>query len=234
VNLEAVLHQWRIEDREYVRHETRRGRRHAFAEITAERTALVVVDMVPFFVDANPFARGVVPNINRLAEAIRAAGGSVAWVLPAPSPMATYREFFGEIVSARYQDSGGDGPLQGRLATGLSAQSNDIYVEKTSASAFFPGRCDLSDHLQQRDIATVIVVGTVANVCCESTVRDASTLGYRTIMVADASAAVRDEDLNATLHTVYRSFGDVRTTDELMSLIWSTQNGAGPSETESG
>ena len=31
--------------------------------------------------------------------------------------------------------------------------------------------------------------GTVTNVCCESSARDASTLGYRVVMVADANAA---------------------------------------------
>jgi nicotinamidase-related amidase len=54
----------------------------------------------------------------------------------------------------------------------------------------------------------------VTNVCCESSARDASTLGYRVIMVADANAARRDQDHNATLHTIYRSFGDVRPTAE--------------------
>ncbi|HEX6354504.1 hypothetical protein [Actinophytocola sp.] len=39
------------------------------------------------------------------------------------------------------------------------------------------------------------------------------------IMVADANAARRDEDHNATLHTIYRSFGDVRPTDDLLALI---------------
>jgi hypothetical protein len=38
-------------------------------------------------------------------------------------------------------------------------------------------------------------------------------------MVADANAARRDRDHNATLYTVYRSFGDVRTTDEVLALI---------------
>lgn len=56
----------------------------------------------------------------------------------------------------------------------------------------------------------MLAAGTVANVCCESTARDASTQGYRVIMVADANAAVCDRDLNSTLHTIYRSFGDVR------------------------
>ena len=38
-------------------------------------------------------------------------------------------------------------------------------------------------------------------------------------MVADANAARRDEDHNAALHTVYRSFGDVRPTDEVLGLL---------------
>ena len=73
--------------------------------------------------------------------------------------------------------------------------------------------------LHDRDINTVLVAGTVANVCCESTARDARTLGYRVIMIADANAALRDQDLNATLHTIYRSFGDVRPTSDVIAMI---------------
>lgn len=36
--------------------------------------------------------------------------------------------------------------------------------------------------------------------------------GFRVIMVADGKAAIRGQDLNATLHTIYRGFGDVRPT----------------------
>jgi hypothetical protein len=38
-------------------------------------------------------------------------------------------------------------------------------------------------------------------------------------MVADANACRRDQDHNATLHTVYRTFGDVRPTSEVLELI---------------
>jgi hypothetical protein len=38
-------------------------------------------------------------------------------------------------------------------------------------------------------------------------------------MVADANAAMRDQDHNATLHTIYRSFGDVRSTAEVIGVI---------------
>ncbi|MBB5867539.1 isochorismate hydrolase [Allocatelliglobosispora scoriae] len=42
-------------------------------------------------------------------------------------------------------------------------------------------------------------------------------------MVADGNAARRDADHNATLHTVYRAFGDVRPTDAVLMLIASGQ-----------
>ena len=105
------------------------------------------------------------------------------------------------------------------MAVGLDVGAADIVVEKSGVSAFFPGQCTLSDQLHERSVDTVLITGTVANVCCESSARDASGLGYRVIFVADANAAMRDQDLNATLHTIYRSFGDVRTTDEVVGLL---------------
>ena len=77
----------------------------------------------------------------------------------------------------------------------------------------------LAGLLDDRGIDTVVVCGLVTNVCVEATVRDASTLGYRPILVADASATTADAVHNATLHTVYRSFGDVRTCDEVLALV---------------
>ncbi len=73
--------------------------------------------------------------------------------------------------------------------------------------------------MKDRRIDTVLITGTVTNVCCESSARDASTLGFRVIMVADANAARGDQDHNATLYTIYRSFGDVRPTSEVLDLI---------------
>ena len=43
----------------------------------------------------------------------------------------------------------------------------------------------------------------------------ADTLGH----VAAACAAMRDADHNATLHVVYRSYGDVRSTEDVLGLL---------------
>jgi nicotinamidase-related amidase len=213
-------HDWRIEAREVERHVSRRGRAHAYESLDPERTALVVVDLVPFFVEESAYCRGIVPRVNRLAGELRAAGGSVCWVVPGgdgPSPVA--REFFGERVAQTYATAGAAGPPRSRLWHGLDVDEADGAVEKSGPSAFFPGTCAAHHLLAERGVTTVVVVGTVTNVCVESTVRDASALGYRVILVADACAAVRDQDHNATLHVVYRSFGDVRSTDEVVALI---------------
>lgn len=133
--------------------------------------------------------------------------------------MAVSEEFFGPEVTAVFRRSGGDGPVAARIWEGFDVHPDDLLCEKTASSAFFPGTCPLPSLLAERAITTVLITGTVTNVCCESSARDASTLGYRVIMVADANAAVRDQDHNATLHTVYRSFGDVRPAAEVTGMI---------------
>ncbi len=219
-DIEAKVHEWRIESREYARHEARRGRRFAFTGLVPARTALVVVDMVPFFVAGNPYGLGIVPNIARIADGLRSAGGTVAWVLPGAGERTSVGdEFFGPEVAEAYRTCGGTGPPAERLWRDFTVHQGDLLVEKFATSAFFPGRSRLPGLLEQRGIDNVLITGTLTNVCCESSARDASTLGYRVVLVADANAARRDEDHNATLHTVYRSFGDVRPTSEVLGLI---------------
>lgn len=213
-------HLWCVEEREYARHESRRGRRHAYEHLDPLRTALVVVDIVPFFVRESAYVRGIVPRVNELASALRAAGGAVVWVVPGyTEPTAKDREFFGDEVATAYARSGGSGPVRSRLADGLDVRVDDLAVEKTARGAWTPGSSDLPELLAGLGIDTVVVTGTVTNVCVEDTVRGASAAGLRVILVADACAATRDQDHNATLHVVYRSYGDVRSTAGVLGLI---------------
>lgn len=206
----AKPHDWAIAEREYLRQAEHRGRRHAYETLDAARTALVVIDMVPFFVEDNPYCAGIVTNINTTAAALRQHGGPVAWVLPDPAPINAEwaREFFGTERAVLYNTSGGTGVVHDRIFEGLDVDpAIDVFVEKTATSAFFPGRCPLPRILTERGIDTVLIAGTVTNVCCESSACDAATLGYRVIMIADANATVFDAWHNATLTTIYRSFG---------------------------
>jgi Isochorismatase family len=61
--------------------------------------------------------------------------------------------------------------------------------------------------------------GTVTNVCCESTARDAMMLNFRTIMVSDGNAAANAEEHNASLIAFYLTFGDVMDTDFVIQRL---------------
>ena len=74
---------------------------------------------------------------------------------------------------------------------------------------------------------TVLIAGTVTNVCCESSARDAAALGLRVVFLADATAAPTDAIHNATLLTIYRSFGDVRPVAEVIGLLGAAQQRGG-------
>lgn len=214
------VHRWAIPEREYARHEAKRGRRFAYENLDPATTALVVVDLVPFFYESNATCYAITPNVRLLADALREAGGAVAWVVPGdPGPTAWAEEFRGREVAEMFRRSGGVGPIARRLGPGLEARAGDMLVEKAATSALFPGSSTLPDELRERDIETVVVTGTLTEVCVAGTARDAATLGYRTILVADATAGRDDESHNATLMTIYRTFGDVRSTDDVLELI---------------
>jgi nicotinamidase-related amidase len=217
---EARLPAWQIAPREYARQEQRRGRRHAYEQLEPTRTALIVVDMVHFFAPDFKTFHGIIPNINQLARTLRTHGGLVVWVLPQHTPPTAWaEEFYGPSIAGLFSASGGTGAFRERLWPTLDVADQDLFVEKQASSAFFPGLSPLPGLFREQKIDTVLITGTVTNVCCEASARDAATLGFRVVMVADGNAAGSDEVHNATLHTIYRSYGDVRPTQDIIRLL---------------
>ena len=105
------------------------------------------------------------------------------------------------------------------LWSALDVRADDLIVEKNRFSAFIQGSSKLAEVLRERGLDTVLITGTVTNVCCESTARDAMMLNFKTIMVTDGNAAVTDEDHNASLCAFYLTFGDVMPTDMLVTCL---------------
>jgi ureidoacrylate peracid hydrolase len=95
----------------------------------------------------------------------------------------------------------------------------DALIVKKRFSAFIQGSSDINHVLHAAGIDTVIIAGTVTNVCCESSARDAMMLNYRVVFVADATAALSDAEHNATLINMVRVFADVRTANEVIGML---------------
>jgi ureidoacrylate peracid hydrolase len=208
----------------------RRGREHVYEQLDPRKTALVVVDMQNAFMLPGvahalcPMAEKIVPNINRLAGAVRATGGVVVWIKTtfrdeALRNWSTYFEMVtpeqgAKRIAALTADSKGH-----ELWPSLDVQPQDLIVEKNRFSAFIQGSSNLADVLRERGLDTLLITGTVTNVCCESTARDAMMLNFKTIMVTDGNAALSDEDHNASLCAFYVQFGDIMSTDKLIACL---------------
>jgi ureidoacrylate peracid hydrolase len=101
----------------------------------------------------------------------------------------------------------------------LEVKPEDEVVQKYRFSAFVQGSSDLPQRLRAQGYDTVLITGTVTNVCCESSARDAMMLNFKTIMVSDANAARTDAEHNATLASFYAIFGDVMDTAYLIERL---------------
>ena len=202
----------------------RHGREHVHEDFDPAKTALVVVDMQNAFmlpgVAHSPclMAQEIVPNINRLAQGVRETGGTVVWI------QTLYTDDTLENWSSLYDMLGVQGTeKRARALAGgskgyelwpdLEVKPEDLIVVKNRYSAFIQGSSNLEQVLRERGIDTVLITGTVTNVCCESTARDAMMLNFKTVMITDGNAAVTDDDHNASLVGFYLIFGDIMSTD---------------------
>jgi nicotinamidase-related amidase len=201
----------------------RRGRLHAFESIDPMTTALVVIDLDQATVGNDETSRRMISIVNTLARAVRESGGVVAWVLSRMDVMPKhFSAILGDDLAARYFSEGhADGPGT-KLWHELQRVAADVSAVKSSASAFFPGKCDLKAQLDARGIDTVLIAGAVTNICCESSARDAAALEYKVIMISDALSGHAHGLHEATLATFYRIFGDVRPSGEIIRLLGGT------------
>jgi len=208
----------------------KRGRAHAFEHFRAAKTALVVVDLQNAFMQPGVahalcvMASKIVPNVNRLAGSLRSAGGTVVWVRTTATPQSlhdwsVYYELLTPEAQQRRLEALREGSVGHAFWSELDMQDRDLVVTKLRYSAFIQGSSDLEPQLRARGIDTVLITGCVTNTCCEATARDAMMRNFRTVMVSDANAAGNDQEHASSLVAFYLNFGDVQTTDEIISRL---------------
>ena len=208
----------------------RGGRRYAFPHIEAAKTALLVIDMQVYFMAPGmaaevPMARAIVPNINKLAAALRAVGGQVVWVTSTfdENTSENWSVMMHELFSKERREAMLENLCKGskghQLWPDFVVAPEDWSVEKNRFSAFIQGSSDIEARLRAADIDTIIITGTLTDVCCESTARDAMMLNFKTIVMTDANAADCDEDHNNALNAMARLFADVVPTDDVIARL---------------
>lgn len=215
----------------------RRGTAHPFAGLDPAKTALIVIDLQNGFMMDDvahalcTMAREIVPNVNRLASAVRETGGHVFWIQNThdESCLESWSNMHAMTLpekTAKRIESMSEGTLGHQLWDALDVHDDDSKVLKYRYSAFLPGYSKLPDILKEGGFDTVLITGTVTNVCCESSARDAMMMNFKTIMVTDGNAATTDEEHNSSLVNFYLTFGDIMSTDELIECLHKNAGGA--------
>jgi nicotinamidase-related amidase len=132
--------------------------------------ALIIIDMQRgSFTRATPKhdADGLVDRLNRLAQATRAANGTVIFV-----------QHDGPPGDPHHPDLPG-----WHLLAALQVSDSDLRMRKQSCDAFL--HTGLDNLLRTRSIDRLIITGCATDYCVDSTVRSALARGYATIVPSD-------------------------------------------------
>jgi len=208
----------------------RRGDVHLYSKFDPQKSALVVIDMQNCWVmegqpGFTPYASSIVDNINRVAQAMREAGGLVVWVQMNASREVTLQwQRFRDIYANQaeldaWHDALTPGSMGFELWAGLDVRPQDRVLVKNRYSAFIQGASEIDQLLRGLGVDTVLVAGVATNTCCESTARDAQMLNYKVIMVADGNATRSDVEHSAALSNLLKMFADVQSTDDILAHL---------------
>jgi len=104
-----------------------------------------------------------------------------------------------------------------RIIKELMPLDGDILINKVTVSAFNGSDIDLI--MKNLGVKILIITGQGTDACVESTVRDASDLGYDCILVDDACAAASERAHRASLRALEPRQCRVETTNNLINQI---------------
>lgn len=200
-----------------------------------QRSALIIVDMQTVFCDSDgalyvPSTEAIIEPIKILADACRCAKIPVIYLRHVlrgdGSDSGRMRDLYPDVDQVLARDN-----PQVEIINELAPGSNDIIVDKLFYSGFH--NTDLDTILRARDIDTLMVCGTVTNVCCDTTIRDAVHREYKVVALSDAMAAMPYPDVGfgavsaeevqkVALTTFAYEFGEVARCADVMQRIYRT------------
>jgi len=160
------------------------------------RAAVLVIDMVrdTFSEDhhypVTPFARAIVPAINRIT----------AWAREMNFPVVFACDSFLEddfIFKGKMKPHSIMGTAGAEVTDLLDMEPKDTYLPKRRFSAFF--KTDLDQNLRIWGVDTVVVCGIATHFCVLSTALDALACDFSAVLVEDATATYSAEAQRNTL-----------------------------------
>ena len=193
--------------------------------MTLPSPALLVVDMQRAFVDPGqamevPPARAIVPRIQDLLAAFRAHGRPVVFTEFVYSELAPL--LVGELHREHRRAAPGASMGAGRPSSSclegednvetiadLKPQPDELVVRKHYYDAF--NGTVLDGALRARGVTSLVVTGTMTDICVLATAIGGFNREYRITVVEDAVATIWPDIQRATLDVLRRAYGRVAT-----------------------
>ncbi len=158
------------------------------------KTALVIVDMQNDFVKEGgslvvPDAEGTIPVIQDLLRLARDSGMRVVFTQDTHAVGDPEWDIWPEHVR--------EGSWGWRIVEELSPREDEFVIRKVRYDAFYGTHLD--HFLRLWGVETLIVCGTVANICVHYTAASAALRWYNVIVPKDATSALDPFDLESSL-----------------------------------
>src|ERR1700744_6347313 len=180
--------------------------------IDPARTALVVVDMQNDFVRQGggllvPDAEPTLPAVRALLELARAHGMRVVY------SQDTHRE--GDPEWQIWPEHAREGSWGWEIIDDLAPGRDDIVLRKLRYDAFYG--TPLDHLLRLWGVDTLVICGTVANICVHYTAASAALRWYKVVIPRDAISALDPFDLESSLRqTAFLFAGRITTVAALV------------------
>ncbi len=182
---------------------------HEEIRVDPAKTALIVVDMQNDFVKEGgtlvvPDAEATVPTIRGLLDSARESGIKVVFTQDTHNEGDPEWEIWPEHVR--------EGSWGWEIVNELMPLEDEVVIRKVRYDAFYGTHLD--HFLRIWDVDTLIICGTVANICVHYTAASAALRWYGVIIPKDATSALDPFDLEASLRQTSFLFAGRITTSE--------------------
>ena len=158
------------------------------------KTAVIVVDMQNDFVREGgslvvPDAEGTVPKIQGLLDLARESGMKVVFTQDTHADGDPEWEIWPEHVR--------EGSWGWEIVEELAPREDELVIRKVRYDAFYGTHLD--HYLRVWGADTLIICGTVANICVHYTAASAALRWFEVVIPRDATSALDPFDLEASL-----------------------------------
>ncbi len=177
------------------------------------KTALIVVDMQNDFVKEGgalvvPDAEATIPKIKRLLEFARESGMKVVFTQDTHDEGDPEWEIWPEHVRT--------GSWGWEIVDELKPREDELIIRKVRYDAFYGTHLD--HFLRIWDVDTLVICGTVANICVHYTAASAALRWFDVVIPRDATSALDPFDLEASLRQTSFLFAGRITRSEAIKL----------------